>query len=398
MHDLVTGLPPWAWSLFILALMVVVGLIAHSVVYSIAGRIARRTPRPLDELFVQHSRRPARLLFPMIFISLAWSAIPPVPEIAFTGQRLLGVLFIVAIAWLLVKLLAVFSDWIALRYPLEVANNLAARRIRTQANIFRRIAAFIVAGIAAALILMKIPGVENVGASLLASAGIAGIIMGVAARPVLSNLLAGLQIALTQPIRIDDVVIVEGEWGRIEEITNTYVVVRVWDLRRLVVPLSHFIEKPFQNWTRQTADLLGTVFINADYTVPVEEVRAELHRILQASGMWDGKVWNLQVVEATERTVQLRALMSAPDASAAWDLRCLVRERLIAYVQQHYPDSLPRARAELHRQASEPAPPPPDTPEPGSTGAVDHVVASARGPAESRSEPLRAPLKDPARA
>ena len=398
MHDLATGLPPWAWSLFILALMVVVGLIAHSVVYSIAGRIARRTPRPLDELFVQHSRRPARLLFPMTFISLAWSAIPPAPEIAFTGQRLLGVLFIVAIAWLLVKLLAVFSDWIALRYPLEVANNLAARRIRTQANIFRRIAAFIVAGIAAALILMKIPGVENVGASLLASAGIAGIIMGVAARPVLSNLLAGLQIALTQPIRIDDVVIVEGEWGRIEEITNTYVVVRVWDLRRLVVPLSHFIEKPFQNWTRQTADLLGTVFINADYTVPVEEVRAELHRILQASGMWDGKVWNLQVVEATERTVQLRALMSAPDASAAWDLRCLVRERLIAYVQQHYPDSLPRARAELHRQASEPAPLPSDTPEPGSTGAVDLVVASARGPAESRSEHLRAPLKDPSRA
>ena len=347
MQELLAGLPPWAISLCVLTLMVVLGLIAHSVVYWVAGRIARRTPRPLDELFVEHSRQPARLLFPLVFIILAWSAIPPATEIAFTGERVLGVLFIVAITWLLVKLLAVFSDWIALRYPLDIANNLAARRIRTQANIFRRIAAVIVGAIAGALILMKIPGVENVGASLLASAGIAGIVVGVAARPVLSNLLAGLQIALTQPIRLDDVVIVEGEWGRIEEITNTYIVVCVWDLRRLVVPLSYFIEKPFQNWTRQTADLLGTVMVNVDYTLPVEEVRAELHRILEASGMWDGKVWNLQVVEATERTVQLRALMSAPDASSAWDLRCLVRERLIAYIQAHYPDSLPRARAEI---------------------------------------------------
>jgi small-conductance mechanosensitive channel len=347
MQEMLAGLPPWAISLCIMALMIVIGLSAHYLVYSIAARIARRTSRPLDELFINHSRQPARLLFPLVFILLAWSAIPPAPEIAFTGERVLGVLFIAAIAWLLVKLLEVFSDWIALRYPLEIADNLAARRIRTQANIFRRIVAFILAAVAVALILMKIPGVENVGASLLASAGIAGLIVGVAARPALSNLLAGLQIALTQPIRLDDVVIVEGEWGRIEEITNTYIVVRIWDLRRLIVPLSHFIEKPFQNWTRQTADLLGTVFVNADYTLPVEEVRAELHRILEASGMWDGKVWNLQVVEATEHTVQLRALMSAPDASSAWDLRCHVRERLIAYIQERYPDSLPRARAEI---------------------------------------------------
>jgi hypothetical protein len=205
----------------------------------------------------------------------------------------------------------------------------------------------VVCVIAGALILMKIPGVENVGASLLASAGIAGIVVGVAARPALSNLLAGLQLAMTQPIRLDDVVIVEGEWGRIEEITNTYIVVRIWDLRRLVVPLSYFIERPFQNWTRQTADLLGTVFVYVDYTIPVDAVRRELHRILQSSGMWDGKAWNLQVVDATERTVQMRCLMSAPDASSAWDLRCHVREQLIAYIQERYPDSLPRTRAAI---------------------------------------------------
>ena len=348
MQEFLTQLPPWAVSLCILALMILVGLAVHSIVYAVASRIAARTARPLDGLFVTHSRPPARLLLPLAFIILAWSAIPPAPEIAFAGQRVLGVLFIIGIAWLLVKLLTVFTDWIALRYPLEIADNLAARRIRTQANIFRRIVATIVGCIAGALILMKIPGVENVGASLLASAGIAGIIVGVAARPVLSNLLAGLQIALTQPIRLDDVVIVEGEWGRIEEITNTYIVVRIWDLRRLIVPLSHFIEKPFQNWTRQTADLLGTVFINADYSLPVDEVRAELHRILQDSKLWDGKVWNLQVVETTEHTVQLRALMSASDASSAWDLRCEVRERLIAFIQERFPESLPRARAEIH--------------------------------------------------
>ncbi len=152
---------------------------------------------------------------------------------------------------------------------------------------------------------------------------------------------------MTEPIRLDDVVIVEGEWGWIEEIGTTYVVVRIWDLRRLVMPLSYFIERPFQNWTRTTADILGTVFVYADYTVPVEEVRQELHRILKSSGMWDGKVWNLQVTNATEHTMEMRALMSAPDSGKAWDLRCYVREKLVQYLQERYPQSLPRARAEI---------------------------------------------------
>jgi small-conductance mechanosensitive channel len=350
MFDWIGELPDWSASLLVIAAMEMLALVAHGIAYAVAGGIARRTPRPLDELFVRHSRAPARLLFPLVFILLTWSALPPAPELVFIGQRVLAVLFVIGIAWLLVRMLAVLDDWVALRYPLDVADNLAARRIRTQSSIFKRSASVIVWVIAGALMLMKVPGVENVGASLLASAGIAGIIVGVAARPALSNLLAGLQLALTQPIRLDDVVIVEGEWGRIEEITNTYIVVRIWDLRRLIVPLSHFIEKPFQNWTRQTADLLGTVYVYADYTTPVEAIRRELHHILQSSGLWDGKVWNLQVVEATERTVQLRCLMSAPDASSAWDLRCEVRERLIAYIQERYPESLPRARAEIDAQ------------------------------------------------
>jgi small-conductance mechanosensitive channel len=185
------------------------------------------------------------------------------------------------------------------------------------------------------------------GTAILASAGIVGLVIGFATQKTVSTVLAGLQIAITQPIRVDDVVIVESEWGRIEEITLTYVVVRLWDLRRLVVPIPYFIEKPFQNWTRVSADLLGTVFIYADYTLPVQRIREELHSILRASDLWDGRVWGLQVTGKTERAVELRALMSAPDASSAWDLRCKVREELLEFIQKNYPESLPRLRAEL---------------------------------------------------
>lgn len=195
--------------------------------------------------------------------------------------------------------------------------------------------------------LMTFDKVRQLGTSILASAGIIGIIVGLAAQRTIATLLAGLQIAITQPIRVDDVVIVENEWGRIEEITFTYVVVRIWDLRRLILPITYFIEKPFQNWTRVTADILGTVFIYVDYTVPVQAIREELHRILKSTDLWDGKAWGLQVTNATERTVELRALMTAPDASAAWDLRCEVREKILEFVQKKYPDGLPKVRAEI---------------------------------------------------
>ena len=159
-----------------------------------------------------------------------------------------------------------------------------------------------------------------------------------------------MQIALTQPIRLDDVVILDGEWGRVEEIGTTYVVVCIWDLRRLIVPLSYFIEQPFQNWTRQTSELLGTVFVYADYNVPIQAVRTELGRILKASELWDGKTWGLQVTNTTERTIELRALMSASDSSKAWDLRCHVRENLIQFLQQSYPESLPKMRVEARQE------------------------------------------------
>jgi small-conductance mechanosensitive channel len=197
--------------------------------------------------------------------------------------------------------------------------------------------------------LMVFQPVRQLGTAMIASAGVAGIVIGFAAQKSLGTLLAGFQIAMTQPIRIDDVVIVEGGWGKIEEITLTYVVVRIWDLRRLVVPITYFIEKPFQNWTRTSADILGTVMLQVDYTIPVDAVRQELTRILEESPNWDRKVNGLQVTEAKEKTLELRALMSSSDASKSWDLRCEVREKLVAFIQEHYPASLPLVRARLDR-------------------------------------------------
>ena len=234
-----------------------------------------------------------------------------------------------------------------------MADNLAARRIHTQIQILRKVLVVVIGVLALAISLMTFEKVRQLGTTILASAGIIGIIVGIAAQKSIATLLAGLQLAVTQPIRIDDVVIVENEWGRIEDITLTYVVVRIWDLRRLVVPMTYFLERPFQNWTRISADLLGTVFLYVDYTVPVEAVREELKRITKNSPLWDKHVCTLQVTNTTERTLELRALVSAADASQAWNLRCEVREKLIEFLQANYPEALPKMRAELRQQNSD---------------------------------------------
>jgi small-conductance mechanosensitive channel len=251
-----------------------------------------------------------------------------------------------SLAWFFVKLTSVLEHLILSKYEVDEKDNLQARKIYTQIKIIRKILVVIIVIVAISAVLMSFKQLRHLGTGILASAGLAGIIIGFAAQRTLSNLLAGIQIAITQPIRIDDAVIVENEWGKIEEITLTYVVVQIWDLRRLILPISYFIEKPFQNWTRVSADLLGTVFLYVDYTVPVEEIRKELHRILQNS-QWDGRVWGLQVTDTTEKSMQLRALMSAPDASSVWNLRCEVREKIVEFIQQKYPNALPKLRAEI---------------------------------------------------
>jgi len=263
-------------------------------------------------------------------------------------RHLLSVLLVGNIAWLMIGEVQVLRDFILKRYDIGVSDNRRARAVHTQVRLLVRILIVIIAIFALASILMTFDKIRQVGLGLLASAGVLGIVLGLAAQHSISLMISGLQIAVTQPIRIDDVVIVEGEWGRIEEIALTYVVVRIWDLRRLVVPANYFLQQPFQNWTRVSADLLGTVFLYADYTVDVDAVRGELRRLLEVSGNWDGKTWGLQVTNADERTVEMRALMSAPDASMAWDLRCEIREKLLFFMQKNFPGALPRVRAELN--------------------------------------------------
>jgi small-conductance mechanosensitive channel len=213
--------------------------------------------------------------------------------------------------------------------------------------VLTRSANFIVGLLGLAFILLTLPGARQIGASLLASAGVAGLVAGIAARPVLGNFIAGLQIAFSQPIRIDDVLIVNGEWGRVERITGTYVVVRIWDERRMIVPLQWFIENPFENWTHTSSTILGTVFLWLDFSVPVAAVRSEFERVTHASLRWDKRVCVLHVTDANEKGMQLRLLVSAQDSGTAFDLRCEIREAMIAFVAERYPESLPRMRPVL---------------------------------------------------
>lgn len=262
--------------------------------------------------------------------------------------RLSGdVLLIVGLTWVLIVTIRVIKTIFLEQYSTDEADNLRSRKFQTQFNILERIIIFLILIISAGLILMLFDDVRRIGISLFASAGIAGIIIGFAAQRIIALVIAGLQIAITQPIRLDDVVVIEGEWGRIEEITMTYVVVHIWDKRRLVIPTTYIFDKPFQNWTRTTAEILGTVFIYTDYNVPFDAVRNELTRILESTPLWDKKVNVLQVTDSKEASVELRALMSAKDSPTAWDLRVLVREKLIEFLQKNYPESLPKKRVWL---------------------------------------------------
>ena len=326
-------------------------LVGYEGLLILAGWLVEQTQSASGSALIRHLRQPLGWLAPMIAAQLLLPTLELSALLTDRLQHALVLINIAAIGWLLVRLTSVAEDVLQQHYLINIKDNLGARRVRTQFQMVRRIAVIVVQILALSVMMMTFPKIRELGAGLLASAGVAGIVIGVAARPFLENLIAGVQIGLTQPIRIEDVVIVEGEWGRIAEINATHVVVRIWDDRRLIVPLNYFNTKPFQNWTWASADLLGTAFFSVDYTFPVDAGRQELKRILDESGLWDGRAWGLQVTDTTERTVTLRALMSAPDASTAWNLRCLVRERFIAFLQANYPQCLPQTRLSESRQA-----------------------------------------------
>ncbi|MDD5771330.1 MAG: mechanosensitive ion channel [Candidatus Omnitrophica bacterium] len=292
---------------------------------------------------------PLRFLIPSLCFL---AAIPllrlPDKKLMFVND-LVHILLIALFGWCAIKIAYIVRDSLLERYDINTKDNVRARSAHTQMRVITNIVVVLVIVQTLSFILMHFSAVRHVGVSLLASAGVVGIIIGFAAQKTLGNFIAGIQIAIAQPIRLDDVVIIEDEWGWIEEITLTFVVVRIWDLRRMVVPISYFLEKPFQNWTRTSADLMGTVFIYSDYTLPVGEVRSELTRLLQNNPKWDKKVNVLQVSNATDRTIELRALMSAADSPTLWDLRCEVRESLLEFMQRRFPDSLPKVRIEANK-------------------------------------------------
>jgi len=337
----------WLWSLGGIAVAVFAGLAAHALILVLAKRFASRRVKVVDDFLIKYADRPSRFILPLLTLVSVLGALPLPATVLDALRHIAGLGLIASVAWLLIATVEFLQELVVSHHAIDVTDNLSARRIRTQIQVLRQILVGLIGLLTIAIMLMTFPSIRHLGESLFASAGLAALMVGLAARTALTNILAGIQIALSQPIRLGDVVIVENEWGWIEEITTTYVIVRIWDLRRLIVPLTYFIEKPFQNWTHTTADILGTVFVYTDYRVEVEEVRSELQRILQSSGMWDGKVWGLQVTNATDRSLELRALMSAPDGPKAWDLRCYVREKLIEFLQERFPGSLPRTRAEL---------------------------------------------------
>lgn len=336
-------LPPNVAGVVVLAIAVLAGLVLHGLLRGVIQRLPRG--RYLASLFTAAAgvTRFAMVIVVMIlFLPIA----PFTPDATLIVAKALVVAIIVAIGWAAIVAVGVGAEFYLRRFHTETEDSVLARKHLTQIRILKRAVDTLIVLLTIGFALMTFEPVRQYGISLFASAGVAGLVVGLAARPLLSSLIAGVQIAITQPIRLDDTVLIEGEWGWVEEITSTYVVIKQWDRRRLVVPLSYFIEKPFQNWTREGAAVTGSVFIHADYTVPVDRVREKLTEIVRASGLWDGDVASLQVTEAGDKTLQLRALVSARNASLAWDLRCEVREKLIAFLQAEYPLALPRNRNE----------------------------------------------------
>lgn len=324
---------------------VAAALLAHSLLKAILPRLVGRGP--YIPILLRQAGAPTRLLFPALALQAVWTTAPAAYPWLGGWRHATLLVTIAAGTWLLVNLLMGIRDIIVRRFPADIEDNLVARRVLTQTTVLMRTLSGLAVLLGVSMALMTFPAVRQIGTSLVASAGVAGLVVGFAAKPVLGNLIAGLQIAMTQPIRIDDVLIVENEWGRVEEITGAYVVVKIWDERRLIVPLQWFIEHPFQNWTRKSAHIIGTVFLWVDYRMPVEPLRRELETICKAAPEWDGNVCLLQVTEATHQAMQVRALVSSKDSGLNWDLRCRVREGLLAFMQRDYGDALPRLRAEM---------------------------------------------------
>ena len=349
----VTWLPDWVMGLAVLVVVVAAGLIVHRVLYKLLTRLVASRDLFWRSL-VSRTERPARFAILVAALFIGAAIAPLTVRQANVVHHILLICLIGVLAWMAQSALHIWTTVYLRRFKLDAEDNLLARKHVTQSRILQRIASSLIAVVAIAAALMTFDAVRQYGISLLASAGAAGLVAGLALQSVLKNLFAGIQLAITQPIRIDDALLVEGEWGNVEEITSTYVVVRIWDWRRLILPLSYFIENPFQNWTREGASLIGTVTIYLDYGVPVAVIRKKVEEIAAASKLWDRQVVNVAVTDFKERTMEVRILVSASNSGRTFDLRCEVREKLIDFIQREYPDALPLTRLEIGEKTALP--------------------------------------------
>ena len=336
-----------AMDLIWVAIAVAVALLLHLFLHRLAMRLAARTKGRVDDVLVRRGKGPARWLFVGLALAIVRPGLVLDDTLNAAWALAAGMVVPALIGWLAIAMVQAVSDMVELSADISVEDNLRARRRRTRSGILTRIAIFGIGFITLCLMLLSIPSVRSVGVTLMASAGLAGLAVGAAAQPLLKNLIAGIQLAFTEPIRIDDVVIIEGEWGRIEEIRLTYVVVKIWDERRLVVPVSKFLEDSFQNWTRETAQLLGSIFFYLDPTADIDRLRAHYEGLVRAHPRWDGRFFNMQVTDAKPDSIEVRTLVTAKDASTAFDLRCDLREQMLAFIRREMPDALPRSRTEL---------------------------------------------------
>lgn len=291
------------------------------------------------------------LLFVILLLINFWLPVVPMSDkTRYVVDKIVDIMLTISFAGILVAIVKVGQDYFYHRYDINKADNLTERRVRTQIVFLRKLIVSIIVIVTVCVILLSFENLRKLGTGLLTGVGIGGVIIGFAAQKSLSNLLAGFQIAFTQPLRIDDALLVEGEFGRVEEITLTYVVVYIWDHRRLILPINYFIEKPFQNWTRTSSEMIGTVMLYLDYSIPLEPLRAEFNRLIEASPLWDKRTAGIQVTNVTEKDIELRVLVSGKNSGDVFDLRCYIRENLIAFIQKNYPESLPRTRMELRER------------------------------------------------
>lgn len=330
---------PWAATLLAALLAVMAAMLAHRIGLAVLRRLAGG--KLVLQSLIAGIERPASAVLPLAALQVVWQAAQDALQVIGTVRHANGVLLIAAITWLVIGAISGVAAGVQRLHPATIEDNLNARRVQTQTQVLARTAMVIAIIAGASMALMTFPGARHVGASLLASAGVVGLVAGIAARPVFSNLIAGLQLAVGQPLRIDDVLNVKGEQGRVEEITGTYVVLKLWDERRMIVPLQWFIENTFENWTRTSADIHLPVYLFLNYATPLAPLRAEMERIVQAAPQWDGRTARLDVVDTTEARMKVRMLISGRDAGRAFDLGCRLREDLLAFLKREHPESLP---------------------------------------------------------